>query len=88
MNINEKDIITLSNNVDYIVIKKIKYNDLFYYYISDIKNSGDIKFLYEDKDELVEIEDENHIKTLVDMMLPEIDLDDFLEDLRSRLDKE
>ena len=85
MNINEKDIITLSDNIDYIVVKKIKYNNQYYYYISDIKNPENVKFLYEDKEELVEIEEENHIKSLVDMMLPEVELDDFLAELRSKL---
>lgn len=86
MNINEKDIITLSDNIDYIVVKKTNYNDQFYYYISDIKNPENVKFLYEDKEELVEIEDNNHIKTLVDIMLADVDLDDFLAELRTRLD--
>lgn len=86
MNIDEKDIITLSNDVKYIVVKKTIYNDKFYYYIAEIDNPVEVKFLYEDNNELVEIEDENHIKTLVDMMLPEIDLDDFLKNLKSRLE--
>ena len=86
MNIDEKDIITLSNDVKYIVVKKWIYNDKFYFYIDEIDNPVEVKFLYEDNNELVEIEDENHIKTLVDMMLPEIDLDDFLKNLKSRLE--
>ena len=86
MNINEKDIITLSNDIDYIVVKKVYYNNLAYYYIANINDLADVKFLYEDNNELVEIEEKNHIRTLIDIMLPEIDLDEFLEDLRSRLD--
>lgn len=86
MNIDEKDIITLSDDIKYIVVKKINYNDLFYYYIAEVENPTEVKFLYEDGNELVEIEDENHIKTLVDLMLPEVDLDDFLKSLKSRLE--
>lgn len=86
MNINEKDIITLSNDIDYIVVKKINYNNLNYYYVADIKKPEDVKFLCEDNNELVEIEDKNYINTLVNIMLPEIDLDNFLEELRRRID--
>lgn len=86
MNINEKDIITLSNDIDYIVVKKINYNNLNYYYVADIKKTEDVKFLYEDNNEFVEIEDKNHINTLVNIMLPDIDLDVFLEELKRRID--
>lgn len=53
MNIEEKDIIILSDDNHYIVVKKVNIDNINYYYVSDINDKGNIKFLYEDGNELV-----------------------------------
>ena len=57
MNINIKDILTLSDNNKYIVVSKVYYNDKDYLYLVDVDNNNNLKFCYLDSDELVEIND-------------------------------
>ena len=87
MNIDEKDIIVLSDNNNYIVVKKATVNDINYYYISDINNKENIKFLYEDGNELVEIDNQNTLDNVIVKMFNDIDLDDFLRELKERLEQ-
>lgn len=49
-----RDIITLSDNNEYVVTSKINYENKIYYFLVDKNNVSNIKFCYEDKDELVE----------------------------------
>lgn len=87
MNINEKDIIVLSDDNHYIVIKKIDYENKKYYCISDIDNKENLKFLYEQGNELVEIEDEKELENVIIKMYETIDMDDLLRELKKRLDE-
>ena len=66
MIINIKDILTLDDNNEYVVISKINYESKNYYYLLDKNNIENIKFCYEDNEELVEIDD----KELVTKLLP------------------
>lgn len=87
MNINEKDIIILNDNNSYIVVKKIDYNNKKYYYISDINNKENIKYLYEDGNELVEIEDEQELENVIIKMYETVDIDDLLRELKEQLEE-
>jgi len=86
MNINEKDIIILDDDHRYMIVKKIDFENRKYYYVSDIDNKETIKFLYEDGDELVEIEDEQLIENVIIKMFDTFDIDDFLRDLKTQLE--
>lgn len=87
MNINEKDIIILNDDNHYIVVKKAVLNNINYYYISDINNKDNIKFLYEDGNELVEIDNQNTLDNVIVEMFNSIDLDDFLREIKEKLEK-
>lgn len=87
MNINEKDIIILNDDNHYIVVKKTVLNNINYYYISDINNKENIKFLYEDGNELVEIDNQNTLDNVIVEMFNSIDLDDFFRELKEKLEK-
>lgn len=87
MNINEKDIIVLSDDNHYIVVKKATIDNINYYYISDINNKENIKFLYEDGNELVEIENKNTFDNVLEKMFNDIDLDDFLRVLKEKIEQ-
>ena len=87
MNIDEKDIIVLSDGNNYIVVKKATINDINYYYISDVNNKENIKFLYEDGNELVEIENKNTFDNVLEKMFNDIDLDDFLRELKEKIEQ-
>lgn len=66
MTINIKDTLTLDDNNDYVVISKANYDNKIYYYLLDKNKKDNVKFCYEDDEELVEIED----KELITKLLP------------------
>ena len=71
MTINIKDILTLSDNNDYIVISKVDYNNKTYYYLLDKNDSGNILFCYLENDELVEVVDKELNTKLLPLFLKE-----------------
>lgn len=87
MNIDEKDLIVLDDNHHYLVVKKTDYENKIYYYLSDIDDKGNIKFLYEEGNELVEIDDNNLLDNVIEKMFNDVDLDDFLRELKEKLDE-
>ncbi len=66
MIINIKDTLTLDDNNEYVVISKINHENKNYYYLLDRNNLKNVKFCYEDNEELVEIND----KELITKLLP------------------
>ena len=58
MNIEEHDIIKQSNDIDYLVVKSVNIKNIDYYYLISLDDKNDIKFLYLDGKELVEVTDE------------------------------
>jgi len=87
MNIEEKDIIVLDNDHRYLVVKKIDFENTKYYYVSDLDEKGSIKFLYEDNNELIEIEDEKFLDKVISKMYETIDMDDLLREIKSKLEE-
>jgi len=71
MNIDIKDIITLSDNVSYVVVSKTNYQEKTYYYLIDKDNNENIKFCVENtkNSSLIEIEDTNLIQQLLPLFL-------------------
>lgn len=67
--IDIKDIVTLDDNNDYIVVSKLNYQEKTFYYLLDIYNDENIKFCYENNREFVEIEDKNLITNLLPLFL-------------------
>ena len=65
MLIDIKDIITLDDNNEYVVVSKINYNNKTYYQLLEKSKMVECKFCYEDNDELVELEDSNLIAYLL-----------------------
>jgi len=64
--IDIRDILTLDDNNEYVVVSKITYEDKIYYYLVDKNKNENIKFCYEKEDNLVELND----KVLVTKLLP------------------
>ena len=60
------NLVTLSDDNQYVVVSKVVNEGITYYYFVDINNNQNIKFLYEDNGDLVEIED----GTLISNLLP------------------
>lgn len=64
--IDVRDSLTLSDNNEYLVVSKFDYNGKIYYYLSDIKNIGRVKFCYlENTETLVEVTDNKLIQKLM-----------------------
>ena len=72
MEINIKDILTLSDNNRYGVVSKTNYQGKIYYYLVDVVNVENMKFWVEGDNKLTEIEDKNLIKTLIPLLADEI----------------
>lgn len=66
MIINIKDTLTLDDNNEYVVVSKVNYENKNYYYLLDKNNNENVKFCYEENEELVEIDD----KELTTKLLP------------------
>ena len=64
--IDIRDILTLDDNNEYVVVSKILYEGKIYYYLVDKNKNENIKFCYEKEDNLVELND----KVLVTKLLP------------------
>ncbi len=73
MIINIKDVLTLDDDNEYVVVSKVNYNGLIYYYLLDKNDNSNIKFCYEDSvnEELVEIDDKVLITKLLPLFLKE-----------------
>lgn len=72
MDINIRDSIILSDDKEYGVVSKTTFNNLIYYYLVDINDNENIKFCVEDKNELMEVEDQNLIQNLLILFANEI----------------
>ena len=66
MIINIKDFLSLDDNNEYVVVSKINVDDMNYFYLIDKNDNSNVKFCYQDNDELVELND----KELVTRLLP------------------
>ena len=65
MDIEKKDIIVLSDQKNYVVVSKINYENNNYYYIVDIDDVANIKFVQEVGDELLELTDKELVTKLI-----------------------
>lgn len=73
MNIDIKDVVTLNDNIRYAVVSKVNYENNVYYYLAEIDNLSNIKFLVENKERnsLVEVEDKELIQKLLPLFVNE-----------------
>ena len=80
MEINIKDVITLEDDKDYVVVSKITKNNKVFYYLIDKDNTDNLMICYENDNTLTEINDEDIIKELlpefIEVALPEFDIDE------------
>ena len=73
MNIEVKDLVTLDNDIEYIVTSKTTYEDNIYYYFVNNKDSNDFKILRLNKDnnKLIEFDNPDLIKKLLPLFVKE-----------------
>lgn len=74
--INVKDVITLSDKNEYVVVSKADYEGKTYYYLIDINHEENMKFCYEESKEekiaLVEVMDQTLIQKLIVLFMKEV----------------
>ncbi len=62
-----KDVVELDNNIEYVVVSKIYHTDgRIYYYLLEL-NGDDVLFVYEDRDELIEVTDKSLCGQLLEL---------------------
>lgn len=71
MTINIKDTLILDDNNEYVVASKVNYKTKMYYYLIDKNDFSNIKFCYEDKGDLVELNDKELVTKLLPLFLKE-----------------
>ena len=86
MRIEELDIVTLSDNKDYIVAKKVVINGMNYYCLVDTEDDQSFRFLHEEKNSLVNIEDANTFGRMLFLMSEAIKTNELLYGLKVRLE--
>ena len=69
MNIEVKDIVTLSNNTRYCVISTISYNNINYLYLINIDNKNDVKFVYYENNRLNVVKDNSITDKIIPLFL-------------------
>lgn len=74
MNIDIKDTLILSDYNEYVVVSKVEYEDKYYYYLVDINNNENLKFCYQNGDELVELNDEKLTTRLLPLFFKQINM--------------
>lgn len=67
-----KDIVTLSDQNEYQVVSIVDYEYRIYYYLVDINEISNVKFLYKNGDKLTEVEDEELVNKLLPMFYEQI----------------
>lgn len=69
MNLNENDIIKLSDNNIYLILSKVLYNDFYYFYIVDILNNSNFKIVSIESDNIIEIKDSKTLDEVIKLMI-------------------
>ena len=83
MKIEQKDIITLSDDKRYFVVRIIVLDGVKYYYVSNVENPYEVKFLYEKDDKLIQIHDNDELLTKVmGEIVKTIDINKLTEEIK------
>jgi len=69
MKINKNDFITLSDNIKYLVVSKVNYQDMEYYYLVDINNNSNIKFVTFENDEVLDVDNSEVLDEIFKLMI-------------------
>ena len=69
MEINKNDFSTLSDNIKYLVVSKVNYQNIEYYYLVDIVDNSNIKFVTFENDEVVDVENNGVLDEIFKLMI-------------------
>lgn len=69
MKIEKQDILTLEDQKEYVVVCTANYENINYYYIVDIENVDNFKFVKIENDNLFEIKDKDLVTRLIPLFI-------------------
>ena len=69
MIIEKQDILTLEDNKEYVVVSKALYENTNYFYIVDLDNVENFKFVKIENDDLLEIKDKDLATKLIPLFI-------------------
>lgn len=69
MNIKAHDVITLSDNKEYVVVSIVLFENQQFAYLIDINNYQNVKFVLASSNYVIELKDVDLIKTLIPRFL-------------------
>ena len=69
MEFQKQDLLTLDDNKEYVVVSKVEYQNEFYYYIVDIDNCENLKFVKKNGNELLEINNKELLTNLIPLFI-------------------
>jgi len=67
MNLN--DIIRLNDNNSYLILSKVLYNNIYYFYIVDIMDNFNFKIVSIINDNIIEIKDSKILDEIIKLMI-------------------
>ncbi|MBQ2910559.1 MAG: hypothetical protein IJE53_07100 [Bacilli bacterium] len=67
-----KDVVTLSDQNEYLVVSKVDHEYRNYYYLVDINDNSNVLFLYENGEKLTEVEEPELVSKLLPMFYAKI----------------
>lgn len=72
MKISKNDLITLSDNIKYLVVGKIEYNYKTYLCLVDLLNNDNIKIVQNIFDEVIIVDDKEILDVILRKMIDEV----------------
>lgn len=69
MNLNKNDVIKLSDNNSYLVLSKVLYNNIYYFYIVDILDNSNVKIVSITYNNIIDIKDDEVLDEVIKLII-------------------
>lgn len=69
MNLNKNDVIKLSDNNSYLVLSKVLYNNIYYFYIVDILDNSNVKIVSITYNNIIDIKDDEILDEVIKLII-------------------
>lgn len=74
MKLNKNNFVMLSDNMNYLVVSNVIYEDKDYYLLVDINNYSNIKFVVINNNEVFEIKDRKILNKILNLVIKDMKL--------------
>lgn len=69
MSLNKNDIIKLNDNTSYLILSKVLYEDIYYFYILDIIDNSNVKIISIINNNIIEVKDDKILDKIIKLMI-------------------